>query len=237
MKLNRSLLALSLAFVMVFSLAGLLQKQKDADSAFQVSAQTALTEKTHAKTLYCALTYPPPLYNALTFPLTFNVEGTLAEKAPLPDNSTRTEIYNFISANPGVQFRAICSGLGLSIGVVQFHLALLQKAGLISAVHKGKYKRFFAVGKFTLKQMETIATLRLNTVKNILKMLLEGKRVPHHELAVKLSISSQGLTWQMNRLRETGIIQENRNGLSVTYSIEHTHVPLVTAAITLIEAN
>ncbi len=226
MKLNRNLLTLALVFVMVFSFAGLLQKQKEVDAAFQVNPQTVLSEKTNAKTLP---------YNMLAFPIAFNVGGALAERAPLPDNTTRTAIYNFISANPGVQFRAICNGLGLSIGVVQFHLALLQKTGLISAIRKGRYKRFFAAGKFTLKQMETIATLRLSTVKSILKTLLEGKRVSHRELAAQLCISSQGLTWQMNRLRETGIIQENRNSLNVTYTIEKTHVPVVTQAMTLLE--
>jgi predicted transcriptional regulator len=85
--------------------------------------------------------------------------------------------------------------------------------------------------------METIATVKLNTVRNILKALLEGKRVSHHELAVQVSISSQGLTWQMNRLRETGLIRENRNGLNVTYAIGQTYVPLVTQAIAITENN
>lgn len=226
MKLNRNLLVLSLVFVLVVSFAGLLQKQKEVDTAFQLNTQPVLFEKTNFK-------LSP--YSTLTFPVTLNFASTVAERAPLPDNTTRTAIYNFISANPGVQFRAICSGLCLSIGVVQFHLAILQKAGFISTIRKGKYKRFFAAGKFTLKQMETIATLRLNTVKNILKALLEGKRVSHRELAAQLCISSQGLTWQMNRLRETGIIQENRNSLNVTYTIEKTHVPVVTQAMTLLE--
>jgi len=222
MKLNKSLVALCLVFVIAFSFSGLLQKQIEFETAFQVNPLTAITEKANARTLH---------YDMLTFPVTLNFKPTLAERSPLPENSTRMEIYNFISANPGFQFRAICSGLGLSIGVVQFHLALLQKAGLISAIRKGKYKRFFAKGEFTLKQMETIATLRLSTVKSIVKSLLEGKQVPHHKLAAQLSISSQGLTWQMNRLRKTGIVQENRDGLNVTYAIEKKYVPIVTEAI------
>ena len=235
MKLNRGLIGLALAFVIVCSVASLVQKQKDADAAFQASTQTALAEKLNVRAMYCILDYPSPHYNILTFPMTGNIEIAISEKAPLPDNSTRTEIYSFISANPGVQFRAICGGLGLSIGVVQFHLAQLQKSGLITSLRKGRYKRFFAAGKFTRKEMETIATLRLSTVKEILKSLLHTKKLSHHELAVQLKISSQGLTWQMNRLRETGIIQENRNGLNVTYTLKQTYIPMLTVAMTLIE--
>jgi predicted transcriptional regulator len=220
MKPNKSWLALILAFVIVFSIAGLLQRQKDFNSAFQANAQTALTNPQH--------------YTAWTFLATYNL-ATFAEKAPLPNNSTRTEIYNFINANPGVQFRAICSSLGLPIGVVQFHIAILQKNGLVNAIRKGKYKRFFTSGRFSRKQMETIATLRLSTVRNILKILLQGKRVSNHELAMRLSISSQGLTWQMNRLRQTGLILENRKHLTVSYSLETAYIPIVTETITLLE--
>jgi DNA-binding transcriptional ArsR family regulator len=236
-KLNKCLLALCLAFVVAFSLAGLLQRQRDADTAFLASSQTIASGKINLRAANGALDYPSQRYNFLTFWAAITYQGTVAEKAPLPDNATRTEIFNFINANPGVQFRAICGGLGLSIGVVQFHLAQLQKIGLIASLRKGRYKRFFASGKFSHREMETIATVKLNTVRNILKALLEGKRVSHHELAVKVSISSQGLTWQMNRLRETGLIHENRNGLNVTYTIGQMHIPLVTHAMAITENN
>ncbi|MBZ5529387.1 MAG: winged helix-turn-helix transcriptional regulator [Acidobacteriia bacterium] len=219
MKLNRAIIALTLAFVLAFSFAALLQKQKEFDAASKTNALTLFTTQ----------------YSTLTFPSAINLAVPLAEKPPLPDNLTRNAILDFVSANPGVQFRAICSGLGLSVGVVQFHLAVLQKAGFVSYIRKGKFKRFFAAGKFTRKQMETIATLRLSTVKNILKALLEGKRLSHHELSARVSISSQGLTWQMSRLRETGLIQETKNGLNVAYTLENACVPLVTETIALLE--
>jgi predicted transcriptional regulator len=210
MKLNRTLAALVLTFVLVLSFAALLQQQKDT-LAFSA--------------------------NLLTFPVAFNVGSAFSEKPAFSENFTRTMVLNFVKDNPGVQFRGICSGLGLSVGVVQFHLAVLQKTGLVSFIRKGRYKRFFAAGKFSRKEMGTIAELRLSTVKNILKALLEGKRVSHHDLAVQVSISSQGLTWQMNRLRETGLIQETRTGLSVTYMLEQTSVPTITEALTLLKSS
>ncbi len=234
MKLNKNLIALILAFVIALSLAGLLQKQHDAEASFQASVHDT-TASPLARVTHCTLNYPAIRCNTLTFTATFNLQGPAAERAPLAENCTRTEIFNFITANPGVQFRAICTSLSLPIGVVQFHIAILQKVGLVNAIRRGRYKRFFAAGSFTRKQMETLAALRLNTVKNILKTLLNGKAVSHHELASCLSISSQGLTWQMNRLRETGLITETRNGLNVTYALAQTQVPLVAEMMTFIE--
>jgi hypothetical protein len=52
-----------------------------------------------------------------------------------------------------------------------------------------------------------------------------------------LKISSQGLTWQMNRLLETRLIQQNRNDFNVTYTLGQTGIPLVMQAITITERN
>ncbi len=226
MKPNRGLLALFFAFVIVFSFAALLQKQKEATTSLSTNPLGAAVEKIGDARLS---------FDFLTFPMTLSAESVFAEKTSLSENSTRATIFSFVANNPGVQFRGICSGLGLSVGVVQFHLAILQKAGLVSYIRKGRFKRFFAAGKFTRKQMETIAMLRLSTVKNILKALLEGKHLSHHELSARVSISSQGLTWQMGRLRETGLIQETKNGLNLTYTLENACVPLVTETIALLE--
>jgi DNA-binding transcriptional ArsR family regulator len=234
-KLNKGAMALCLAFIVAFSLAGLLQKQKEADAAFQVSSQAATAAKLNIRTRYLVLNYPAQHYDFLTFWTAANSQGTLTEKAPLPDNATRAEIYNFINANPGIQFRGICGGLGLSIGVVQFHIAQLQRCGLITSFRRGRYKRFFVAGKLSLREMEAIATMRLNTVRDILKTLLAGKSVTHHDLAVRLKISSQGLTWQINRLHETGLIEEKRSGLNVTYSLKQNCAVMVAETIALVE--
>jgi predicted transcriptional regulator len=84
--------------------------------------------------------------------------------------------------------------------------------------------------------METIAALRLQTVRSILKVLLEGKRVSHHQLAVQVSISSQGLTWQMNRLKASGLVVETRSGLNVAYALKPNCVQLVSETASLVDA-
>jgi DNA-binding transcriptional ArsR family regulator len=139
-------------------------------------------------------------------------------------NSTRAEVYSFIVANPGIQFRGICTGLSIAIGTAEFHLGILKKAGLISFVRDGKYKRFFAIKKFSLKEMMLISLLRHETTREILKKIVTEKTVSHGKLASDLSITSQGLTWQMNRLREQGIVQGNFNATKVTYSLNKVYV-------------
>lgn len=236
MKISKSLLTICLIGILLISVGVMIQKQKNALSTLSTIQESTITDKAHilAMPIFSRSIFESP-DDLLILPIVVPSYSGVSEKATLLENTSRTEILRYIQANPGVQFRAICSSLGLSIGVVQFHLAVLQKNGLIKSICIGKYKRFFAAGKFSRKEMQTISTLKLETVKNILKTLLERKKVAHHELAIKLCISSQGLTWQMNRLQETGLIREDRKGLNVSYSLNASSIVSIIQAMSFVE--
>jgi predicted transcriptional regulator len=165
------------------------------------------------------------------------LEDTIKESPDsfINNSTTRVEVYDFINANPGIQFRGICTGLSIAIGTAEFHLGVLKKAGLISFVRDGKYKRFFASKKFSMKEMKLISLLRHETIREIIKKIASEKIVSHQRLASHLCITSQGLTWQINRLREEGIVEENRNGIRVAYSLNEVYVQLLPELICTIE--
>ena len=160
----------------------------------------------------------------------------IAKETPIQSsNSTRSEIYSFIVLNPGIQFRGICTGLSIAIGTAEFHLGILKKAGLISFIRDGKYKRFFASKKFSVTEMKLISLLRHKRIREIVKIINSEKTVTHKKLASTLNITSQGLTWQVNNLRKEGIIKENIDGIKVTYSLKETYVWLLPELIHIIE--
>jgi len=137
------------------------------------------------------------------------------------------EIYNFVKKNPGIHFRGICNGLGLSIGVVQYHLDLLTSAGLLSVCNDGRCKRFFGSKIFTETDMKTISLLRHDTTRKILTDLLQSDSVFHRDLARMLGITSQALTWQMNRLRKAGLVEAVKEGMSVKYLLNEENAILL----------
>jgi len=61
------------------------------------------------------------------------------------------------------------------------------------------------------------------------------KTVPHSKLAAYLSITSQGLTWQINRLRDEVIIKETSYGTKITYSLIETYVQMMPELLNVIE--
>ena len=118
------------------------------------------------------------------------------------NQTTRVQIYNFITNNPGINFRGICNSLTLPIGVVQYHLAVLTKGGLVSNRRDGRNKRYFEPKKFSSIEMKIISVLRHETAGKILPILHDEESASHEKLAQRLNISSQALTWHIKQLKE-----------------------------------
>jgi len=137
------------------------------------------------------------------------------------------EVYNSIKTNPGIHFRGICVYLNLSVGVAQYHLGLLTKAGLVSFFLDGRYKRFFHSKEFGEREMKIISLLRHKTAGKILSILSEKKQLSHKDLASRLRISSQALTWQINRLRKMKLISFVTKGMKVRYFLDQENAAIV----------
>ena len=154
----------------------------------------------------------------LVFSLPLVVGAGLQGNSPQPLNQpTRLEICNFIKNNPGVHFRGICNGLNLSEGVVQYHLSVLEPAGLVKVYTDGLLTRYFESNKYTTKDVKLIALLKHETTGKILTALSQTDSVLHKDLARSLGVSSQALSWQMNQLKKTGLIETLKEGMSVRY--------------------
>lgn len=156
-----------------------------------------------------------------------NLRAAVYDASHPLNQTTRMSIYNFIEANPGTHFRAICNGLGISIGVAQYHLGVLTKTGLISFFKDGRYKRFFRARSFGIKEMQTISVMRHETADKILRMLTENQSIAHHDLASKLEISSQALSWQMKGLREMELVDSVTENMEVLYSLNDENLGMI----------
>ena len=106
-----------------------------------------------------------PYYSTSFVPQSLVQEMSLNQGSPLLNQSTRVQIYNFITIKPGINFRGICNSLTLPIGVVQYHLAVLMKGGLISNRRDGRNKRYFESKKFSSIEMKIISVLRHETAR------------------------------------------------------------------------
>jgi predicted transcriptional regulator len=153
-----------------------------------------------------------------SFPIIFGTNLHSNATHPL-DQPTRIEINNFIKSNPGVHFRGICTILGLSVGVIQYHLSVLERTGFITTYTDGQNRRYFEHSAFTQMDMKLISLVRHETTSKILTTLSQTTSALHKDLARSLGVSSQALTWQMNQLKKTGLINAEKTGINVKYSL------------------
>ncbi len=163
------------------------------------------------------------------------VLGINTNSTPELNQTTRSQIYSLIRDNPGIHFRGICSSLNLPVGMVQYHLNILVATGLLTCYSDGKMRRFFETSKYSSIQMKIMSLLRHKTRGQILEIVNVNKTATHSDLANQLSITSQGLTWQIHRLEEAGIIKEKSNGLKKTYCINNDYSDLVSELLSTIK--
>ncbi len=163
------------------------------------------------------------------------VLGINTNSTPELNQTTRSQIYSLIRDNPGIHFRGICSSLNLPVGMVQYHLNILVATGLLTCYSDGKMRRFFETSKYSSIQMKIMSLLRHKTRGQILEIVNVNKTSTHSDLANQLSITSQGLTWQIHRLEEAGIIKEASNGLKKTYCINNDYSDLVSELLSTIK--
>ena len=82
--------------------------------------------------------------------------------------------------------------------------------------------------------MKVISLLRHETAGKILATLLERGSILHRDLASKLDVSSQALSWQMNLLRKTGLVDSVKEGLKVRYLLDEENAVTVEQCLDLI---
>jgi hypothetical protein len=173
-------------------------------------------------------------YTMLGVPSLITAQTTDISQAVLA-NSTRYEIFDYITQNPGLQFRALAGALCLPVGLAEYHLGVLVKSGLVSFIRDGRYKRFFISKKFSKREMLTICLLRHRTAKKIVETLLRKRQLSHCKLAGEVQITPQALTWQMKTLGNTEFMLQVNDGLKTIYSLDESCAPMLHKCLAIVE--
>ncbi len=135
--------------------------------------------------------------------------------------TTRELVYSTIERNPGIHFRELCRVLDKQTGVIQYHLRVLEREGCIVGHRDGRYLRFFAAnGENDAQTQEIASMLRRDTTGAIIEVLQESDTpVNHGDIADKLGITSQAVTWNIAKLREADMIKATKDGRQKFYEL------------------
>src|SRR3990172_8841814 len=73
---------------------------------------------------------------------------------------SRRRIYEYLTANPGVHLRRIGQALGMSTGMLSYHLGVMEKQGLLLSEAARHRRRYYLAQSYREEQRRVVALLR-----------------------------------------------------------------------------
>ncbi len=144
---------------------------------------------------------------------------------------TRMKIFTLIADNEGIHLREICRLLNKKMGVIQYHIQVLENCGLISSIKEGRYRRFFT-NKISLRNHSNkiiMSFIKRETTSKLLYCIYNhnGTGIFHKELAGKVGITSQAITWHIKKLLNENIIRAEKVGRQKKYFIVDEYLDIL----------
>jgi len=125
-------------------------------------------------------------------------------------SNTRETIYNLIAQNPGIYLTKIAETLDMSLQLADYHLIYLERHKKIIVVKKerGYHKRYYVVDSRISDQEEQILEFLGKEIPlEIVLLLIKHQSLQHKELSDHLSISTSKLSYHLNNLVRSGIVE------------------------------
>jgi DNA-binding MarR family transcriptional regulator len=119
-------------------------------------------------------------------------------------NTSREDIFNLISNNPGITLGAITRKLKIRTGTATHHLRILEREDYIKSTKTGKFRRYYKVGTKTSGYNEL--------QDDILLVVKDRPGISQSEIARELNHSRQLINYHLNDLVTTNIVKLERTG-------------------------
>jgi len=138
---------------------------------------------------------------------------------------TRIQMYSLIMQNPGLHLSKIAELLDMSSPLAEYHLSYLEKHHYVMSVADGKgyYKRYYIkYSDVGVEEKQSLAVLRQEPLLKIVLLLIRHQSLQHKEIADKLGIAPSTLSYHLNKLVESQLIEVVHHGEEKGYTLKDT---------------
>jgi predicted transcriptional regulator len=120
----------------------------------------------------------------------------------------RVEIYNSVTKNPGIRYRELLREVGISNGVLTYHLEMLEKSGQIQVLRhsNNRVTRYF-VADISKQDSNIISCLRSRVTRNIMIFVLQNKFCTFNDIVDHVGKAPSTISWHIRRLKQAGILK------------------------------
>ncbi|MBW3584045.1 MAG: winged helix-turn-helix transcriptional regulator [Euryarchaeota archaeon] len=141
----------------------------------------------------------------------------------------RRNVFDYIEKNPGEHFSKIRRELGIAPGTFQHHLTVLEQEGWITSHKDARYKRYFVNGnrfqkiiggKTTQEYKQKFSALQNPTTQDVVRYLQLNPGATQKMVAQRLNLHASTVNWHAKRLKEAGLLMDERVGKEVRYKVD-----------------
>ena len=135
-------------------------------------------------------------------------------------NSVQEKIIQFVNDFPGIRYRELLRMIGVSNGVLSYHLNLLDNSGKIR-VHRvnNRVTRYFSHEVSSLES-NVIGLLRQNTTRKIIIYILENGPSGFNDIVNHTKKVPSTVSWHLTRLKDANIIKVRKQNELNYYEIK-----------------
>ncbi len=151
----------------------------------------------------------------------------------------RGRIMGYLTANPGVHFRALLAALSMSNGQLSHHLKYLENGDQIWRRKDGRLVRFYPTTiQSTLNDDELpipLLTPDPNSLQGKILRLLDATEndivnLSQKELSVRLEASQQLISHHLSTLQKFGLVEREKIGMRYRYQLTREAIFLVNSS-------
>ena len=147
--------------------------------------------------------------NVVVFPLYSRLK-----KEEVLDHFVRGQIYGYVMSHPGEHYNSVRDALKVTNGTLAHHLRTLEMQGFIKADRDGVYKRFYPVEM----QIPRDRGIRLSDLQHNILGLIRGDGGPtQQQIAVRLAVSQQTVSYNLRHLSREGLVRMEQDGRARRY--------------------
>lgn len=138
---------------------------------------------------------------------------------PQVTRGPRADILQLVARVPGAHLRGIERMTGLPLGQVLYHLDRLERMGLVVSARDWGFRRYFVASDVDRREKKLLGALRHDAPRRIALALLERGALAHKDLQALVGVAGSTLSFHLQRLVASGVLQRERVGTSNVYRL------------------
>lgn len=145
----------------------------------------------------------------------------LVNRKNVLDNKNRSMIYRKIEEKPGISFTEIIRELGITKTMAKYHLDRLLYYGLITSHSNNGRSGYFRNNNTYSDSEKMLYLIKKNPHDSkIIELVRNSPGITRKEIAGEINLSGPSITWHMDRLENSGLIEVVRAGRTTRYYIK-----------------